>query len=97
VSLQKAGAHSRENHDTIPVQVWIDVDTGIAELVKRLNTLPGVRTNASCQGTLGEGGPAPYRAYVMATWSADLEPQLAEEFDLELLGEHWGYIRPREV
>jgi hypothetical protein len=32
------------------VQVWVDVDEGIADLVIRLNSIPGVRTRRSCQG-----------------------------------------------
>jgi len=43
-------------HKTIPIQVWVDVDEGIADMVLYLNTIPGVRTHACCQGTLGEGG-----------------------------------------
>jgi tRNA(Phe) wybutosine-synthesizing methylase Tyw3 len=45
----------RPIHETIPVQVWADIDVGIADLVKLLNKIPGVRTFASCQGTIGEG------------------------------------------
>jgi hypothetical protein len=56
-------------HKTRPVQVWADVDLGIADMVVYLNTIPGVRTEASCQGT-GEGGPAPYRAQVLTIWPA---------------------------
>jgi hypothetical protein len=81
-------------HPTIAIQVWADVDQGIAALVKYLNTIPGVRTHASCQGTLGEGGPNPYRPYVMASWPAEVEAQIAAEYDIELLGEHWGYVHP---
>ena len=47
-------------HQTVPVLVWADVDVGIADMVRMLNTIPGVRTHANCQGTIGEGGPAPY-------------------------------------
>ena len=48
---------------TVPVQVWGDVNEGIAETVKYLNTIPGVRTYASCQGIIGEGGAEPYGFY----------------------------------
>jgi hypothetical protein len=61
-----------------------------------LNTIPGVRTIASCQGTIGEGGPAPYRAHVMASWpDKDTFDRLNSEFDTEILGEGWGYLYPR--
>jgi hypothetical protein len=56
-------------HETRPVQVWVDADVGIADAIIYLNTIAGVRTHASCQGTVGEGGPNPYRAQVMATWT----------------------------
>lgn len=83
-------------HETIPVLVWVDVDTGIADLARYLQTIPGVRTQASCQGTIGEGGPAPYRAHVMATWPDEIQARLEAEFDLEMLGPNWGYIHPRD-
>lgn len=56
-------------HKTVPVQVWVDVDEGVADLVKYLNTVPGIRTHASCQGTLDEDGPEPYRPQVIISWS----------------------------
>lgn len=83
-------------HKTIRVQVWANVDEGIADLVLYLNTIEGVTTCASCQGTIGEGGPAPYRAHVMADWPKEVEPRLLEEFDITFEGECWGYIHPRE-
>ena len=54
---------SSDQHNEVPVLVWADIDENIADFVRYLNTIPGVRTDASCQGTLGEGGPAPYRAF----------------------------------
>ncbi len=85
-------------HPTRPILVWVDVDLGIADLVSRLNTIPGVRTLASCQGTIGEGGPNPYPAQVMATWADDeVETRLRQEFDITPLGDHWGYIHPRDM
>ena len=83
------------DHKTIPVPVWVDVDEGIAEMVRYLNTIPGVRTLASCQGTIGEGGPAPYRAYVMVMWTDDAFKQLKDEFDVTNTGVHWGFLHPR--
>lgn len=82
-------------HRTVPVQVWADIDEGIAEMVRYLNTIPGVRTHASCQGTIGEGGPAPYQAQVMATWTDDAFERLKREFDVTVEGDHWGLLHPR--
>jgi hypothetical protein len=82
-------------HETYPVQVWADIDVGIAGLVGYLNGIPGVRTTASCQGTIGEGGAEPHGPYVMAHWPPHVEARLREEFDVEVLGEGWGYVRPR--
>lgn len=83
-------------HQTVPVQVWADVDTGIADCVRHLNTIPGVRTHDSCQGTIGEGGPEPYRAYVTVSWQdATALAQLQAEFDVEVEGEAWGLVHPR--
>lgn len=87
---------ARDPHKTVRVKVWADVDEGIADLVLYLNTIEGVTTDASCQGTIGEGGPAPYRAQVMAHWAQEAEPRLRAEFDVALEGECWGYIHPRE-
>ena len=86
----------RDPHKTIPIKVWVDVDERIAALVMRLNMIDGVRTFASCQGTIGEGGPEPYRPYVMALWPESAESLLRETFELEPLGPNWGYIRPRQ-
>jgi len=82
-------------HGTRPVQVWVDADIGIADTVVYLNTIPGVRTLASCQGTIGEGGPNPYRAQVMATWTDEAFARLKNEFDVTILGDRWGYLHPR--
>jgi len=94
-----------QQHKTKPVRVWVDVDEGIADLVIYLNTIPGVRTYASCQGTIGEGGPHPYRAQVMCGWTPEAFKRLQEEFDISLISEFdgnptngtWGYIHPKEV
>jgi hypothetical protein len=83
-------------HKTVPVQVWVDIDSGIAEMVRYLNTIPGVRTHASCQGTIGEGGAAPYRPQVMVTWSDEVLERLRREFDVTMEGDHFGYLHPRE-
>lgn len=87
-------------HKTIPIQVWVDVDEGIAQVVTYLNTIPGVRTHASCQGTISEGGEHPYRPQVMVTWSvaASFE-RLKAEFDLSDVNDigAWCYVHPRNV
>ena len=82
-------------HQTRPVQVWADVDLGIADMVVYLNTIPGVRTEASCQRTIGEGGPAPYRAQVLTMWPTEAFERLQREFDITRHGENWGYLHPR--
>jgi hypothetical protein len=70
-------------HKTVPIQVWAEVDEGIADMVRYLNTIPGVRTHSSCQGTIGEGGPEPYPPYVMVTWDSDETlARLKAEFDM---------------
>jgi hypothetical protein len=85
------------NHKTVPVQVWADIDVAIVDVVKHLNTIEGVRTLASCQGTIGEGGPNPYRAQVMVTWANEEAHEiLKREYELEELGVAWGYAHPRE-
>ena len=84
-------------HETRPIQVWVDADIGIADVVDRLNDIEGVRTESSCQGTIGEGGPNPYRAQVMCTWTPEALVKLREEFDVEPEGNgSWGYVHPRE-
>ncbi len=84
-------------HKTRQIQVWVDVDMDIADVVIYLNTISGVRTIASCQGTIGEGGPHPYRAQVMVTWTDDAAfSRLKNEFDLSEIGNHWCYVHPRD-
>ena len=82
-------------HKTVPLQVWVDVDIGIAGFVAWLNTIPGIRTHASCQGTIGEGGPHPYRAQVMATWTDKARALIGDRADFTEEGDHWGYIHPK--
>lgn len=78
----------------MPMLVWADVDVGIAWLVNRLNAMPGVRTEASCEWTLfGDRGER--RPQVMAIWPPEMQPRLEAEYDVEILGECWGYVRPR--
>lgn len=89
-------------HKTTTVQVWVDVDEDVAGLVVYLNLIPGVRTLSSCQGTIGEGGPYPYRAQVLCSWTAEAYERLKQEFDISMVGESgsptngtWGYVHPK--
>jgi hypothetical protein len=83
------------HHKQVTIPVWVDVDEGIAEAVLHLNTIPGIRTLASCQGTIGEGGPKPYRAQVMVTWTDESLKLIQTMYDITVLGHHWGYAHPR--
>lgn len=85
---------TRPVHRTVPVQVWADVDEGVANFVRHLNTLPGVRTYASCQGTIGEGGPEPYPAFVMVGWENEEARRSLEAFGLVPEGEAFGRVFP---
>lgn len=81
------------NHKTRPIQVWADVDEGIADEVEYLNTIPGVRTFTSCQGTIGECGPEPHGPYIQATWpDGNTLNRLKEEYNVEPLGIAHGYL-----
>lgn len=90
-------------HKTRPVRVWADVDEGIADLVVYLNTIFGIRTFASCQGTIGESGDEPYRPYVMVSWpdKATLA-RLQWEFDITFdvgagPSDQWCSVHPRGI
>jgi hypothetical protein len=86
----------REIHTkTVPVQVWVDVDVCIAAYVERLQTIPGVRTHASCQGTIGEGGAEPYPAYIEVSWMTPDAKAALGQFNLEVKGDGWGTVYPR--
>lgn len=90
----------RPIHQTRPIQVWVDIDVGISDCVEYLNTLPDVRTEASCQGTIGEGGPHPYRAQVMVICKTqEAIDRLKAEFDITMPEDgngKWFYVHPRE-
>ncbi len=89
-------------HKTVPILAWVNVDEGIASTVRYLNTILDVRTHTSCQGTIGEGGPKPYRPYVMVSWNKDeTYERLKEEFDIGTGvifggGDHWCYLHTRK-
>lgn len=89
-------------HKTVPVLVWADVDVNIANMVSYLNTIPGVRTHASCQGTIGEGGPSPYPPEVTVSWKdPSIFDRLKKEFDVSEIEpgtaiEHqWCMLHPK--
>lgn len=71
-------------HTTVPVKVWVDIDEKIVDFVIHLNTIEGVRTDASCQGS--EEGPNPYRAYVMCHWTDDALHRLQQKFEVKVEG-----------
>jgi hypothetical protein len=77
------------------IQVWVDVDIKIADMVKYLNTISGVRTYASCQGTRGEGGALPYEPYVLAHWPEAWSARLKTEFNVTEISENYGYLHPK--
>lgn len=82
-------------HQTAPVEVWADVDVGIASVVRDLNAIPDVRTHASCQGTIGEGGREPYEAYVMVSWRTDRARAALEiRYNLVADGASHGTVYP---
>lgn len=86
---------SSVNHETVPVQVWVDIDLGIADDVRWLNSFPGVRTFTSCQGTIGEGGPEPYDPYITAWWPPEHDVAIRRRFHLLSEGNGWRTLRPR--
>lgn len=83
-------------HITRDVKVRADIDEPIAEFVEYLATIPGVYSYASCQGTLGEGGPEPYRAYVSAHWTDEAGERLRREFEVVEEGKNFGTIYPND-
>lgn len=81
----------RPPHRTVPVQVWVDVDDGIADFVRFLNTLPGVRTHASCQGGLT------YGPQVMVTWENDAALAALRAFPMTMISETLAYVHPQQA
>jgi hypothetical protein len=83
-------------HKTVPVVVVVDVDEGIAHAVEYLNAIPGVRTFASCQGTIGEGGASPYPTQVLIHCSEEILQSLTPYFTIgERIGGECCYIHLR--
>ena len=77
-------------HKTKLVLVWAEIDCGIAEFVKRLQSFKGVLTHASCQGTIGGGGPNPYRAQVMCSWTPKGYKKLQRVRHNSASGKQWN-------
>lgn len=92
----EVGIMGSVNHETRPVQIWVDADLGIAEMVERLNSIDGVRTHASCQGSIGEGGPEQYGPYVEISWpDTEVLEKIESLWSVEPQGFNWGYARPK--
>jgi|GEM_PF-6840329 len=91
------GASERKPHPKTPRQVWVDVDEAVAADVEWLNSLAGVRTFASCKGTLGEGGPHPYAPYVMAWWPEMHGAAIRSRFRVGERGTGWAYLHPWRI
>lgn len=83
-----------EPHTTTPVQVWADVDIGISKLVETLNRIDGVRTHTSCQGSIEEGGAAPYPAFIRVSWHTDKAKESLYAYGLREEGETHGVCYP---
>lgn len=79
----------QHKHKQIPIQIWADVDEGIADFVKWLNTLSGIRTHASCQGTATHG------PQVMISWEDEKAFEQIKDYPLSDGGDHWAYIHPK--
>lgn len=88
MSTNETTEPSSPPHEQIAIQVWVDVDVGIADFVLHLNTLPGVRTHASCQGGVS------YGPQVMVTWEDDAAFALLAEYRMTPLGDHFAYVHP---
>jgi len=94
--VMRSGA-TKPLHDLQPkssVKVWVDIDNGIADEVKWLNRFKGVRTFASCEGTIGEGGANPHKAYVMAYIPEIHLPDILKKFEIGEKGDGWVYLHP---
>lgn len=81
-------------HKSVPVQVWADVDEGIAESVAHLNTIPGVRTFASCQGTIGEQGASPYEPQILVWAEGEALEEVKKSYRIGEGGEGSFYVHP---
>jgi hypothetical protein len=90
----------RKAHRTVRLKVWAEIDEGIANAVRRLQNIPGIITQSSCQGTINEGGQSPYLPYVMVTWrNLAAFDRVRQEFDVTLpkgSNMKWGYAHPVE-
>src|ERR1019366_9690661 len=71
-------------HKKVPLKIWADIDEGIVDFVRKLNTIPGVRILDSDQGDPLQGGVR--YAWVNVSWpDEDIRDAflIPEEFELE--------------
>ena len=80
-----------EPHVTVAVQVWADIDVGIADFVRELNDIPDVRTHACCQGAAGDGG---YGPYVMVSWHTPEALAALQRFPMTEVYDGHGKVHP---
>ncbi len=95
---EQSAAPAPTPHKQRTILVRVDVDEGVADLVLYLNAITGIRTHASCQGTIGEGGAQPFRPQVMVTWAnREAYRRLLDEFDMSDVHHDgaWCYVHPR--
>lgn len=85
---------ARKLSRAIPVNVRVEVDRGIAELVRDLQSFDGIWTHASCEGGKGHS----FRPYVMVSWDSEKALDgLLSKYDVTLptgTNRTWGYIYP---
>ena len=93
--MKRVGVSELREHGSIPLQVWVDIDEGIADAVIFINSIPGARTFGSCQGSIGEGGHAPYEPYVLASWPESAQALIESRFVIGKRGIGWAYLQPR--
>lgn len=82
-------------HRTVAVQVWVEVDEGIADMVRALNAMPGVRTYASCQGY--PDAQFDNKPRVMAWWPEFPNPhaEIEARYEVGERGANWAYLHPK--
>ncbi len=81
-------------HKTVPVWVIVDVDEGVADFVRYLQTIPDVRTFSSCQDVSDRQGRR--RSYVgLCAITERAKRRIRAEFDVEEEGEWCWHVYPR--
>lgn len=94
--MEKFLEKNNKMHKTKPLKVWIDIDLGIYESVKLLNTIEGIRTFSSCQGTIGEGGSHPHKPYIMIYCPKSKLKVVKKSFDISKKMNGWIYVHPKK-